>query len=232
MLKVENLCSGYGTIMILRDVSFELNQGEIVAIIGRNGVGKSTLIKSLIGLIRPKSGRVIYGDHEITRMKPYERARLGIGYVPQGHGVFPLLTVRENLKMGETINGTGTDKSLEIAYEYFPRLFERREQKAGTLSGGEQAMLSIARTLIGRPKLMMLDEPSEGIQPNLAFQIGEIVKKSSQDMGLSVIISEQHIGLIQTCAQKCYALDKGIVIGELNGDEIQDYNCIKRYLTV
>lgn len=232
MLKVENLCSGYGTIMILRDVSFELNQGEIVAIIGRNGVGKSTLIKSLIGLIRPKSGRVIYGDREITRMKPYERARLGIGYVPQGHGVFPLLTVRENLKMGETINGTGTDKSLEIAYEYFPRLFERREQKAGTLSGGEQAMLSIARTLIGRPKLMMLDEPSEGIQPNLAFQIGEIVKKSSQDMGLSVIISEQHIGLIQTCAQKCYALDKGIVIGELNGDEIQDYNCIKRYLTI
>lgn len=232
MLKVENLSSGYGTITILRDVSFEMKQGEIIAIIGRNGVGKSTLIKSLIGLIRPKSGKVLYGDRDITRMKPYERARLGIGYVPQGHGVFPLLTVRENLKMGEMINTSGKDKSLEIAYDYFPRLHERREQKAGTLSGGEQAMLSIARTLIGRPKLMMLDEPSEGIQPNLAFQIGEIVKKCSSDMGISVIISEQHIGLIQTCAQKCYALDKGIVVGELVGEEIQDYNCIKRYLTV
>lgn len=232
MLKVENLSSGYGTITILRDVSFEMKQGEIVAIIGRNGVGKSTLIKSLIGLIRPKSGKVVYGDRDITRMKPYERARLGIGYVPQGHGVFPLLTVRENLKMGEMINASGKDKSLEIAYDYFPRLHERREQKAGTLSGGEQAMLSIARTLIGRPKLMMLDEPSEGIQPNLAFQIGEIVKKCSSDMDISVIISEQHIGLIQTCAQKCYALDKGIVVGELAGEEIQDYNCIKRYLTV
>lgn len=232
MLKVENLSSGYGTITILRDISFEIGKGEIISIIGRNGVGKSTLIKTLIGLIRPKTGKVTYDGRDITRMKPYERARLGIGYVPQGHGVFPLLTVRENLKMGEMINTAGTDKSLEIAYEYFPRLHERREQKAGTLSGGEQAMLSIARTLIGRPKLMMLDEPSEGIQPNLAFQIGEIVKKCSEDMDISVIISEQHIGLIQTCAQKCYAVDKGIIVGELNGEEIQDYNCIKRYLTV
>ena len=216
----------------MRDISFEIGKGEIISIIGRNGVGKSTLIKTLIGLIRPKTGKVTYDGRDITRMKPYERARLGIGYVPQGHGVFPLLTVRENLKMGEMINTAGTDKSLEIAYEYFPRLHERREQKAGTLSGGEQAMLSIARTLIGRPKLMMLDEPSEGIQPNLAFQIGEIVKKCSEDMDISVIISEQHIGLIQTCAQKCYAVDKGIIVGELNGEEIQDYNCIKRYLTV
>ena len=232
MLKVENLSSGYGTITILRDISFEIGKGEIISIIGRNGVGKSTLIKTLIGMIRPKTGKVTYDGRDITRMKPYERARLGIGYVPQGHGVFPLLTVRENLKMGEMINTAGTDKSLEIAYEYFPRLHERREQKAGTLSGGEQAMLSIARTLIGRPKLMMLDEPSEGIQPNLAFQIGEIVKKCSEDMDISVIISEQHIGLIQTCAQKCYAVDKGIIVGELNGEEIQDYNCIKRYLTV
>jgi len=232
MLKVENLSSGYGTITILRDISFEIGKGEIISIIGRNGVGKSTLIKTLIGLNRAKTGKVTYDGRDITRMKPYERARLGIGYVPQGHGVFPLLTVRENLKMGEMINTAGTDKSLEIAYEYFPRLHERREQKAGTLSGGEQAMLSIARTLIGRPKLMMLDEPSEGIQPNLAFQIGEIVKKCSEDMDISVIISEQHIGLIQTCAQKCYAVDKGIIVGELNGDEIQDYNSIKRYLTV
>ncbi|WP_368233609.1 ABC transporter ATP-binding protein [Anaerotruncus rubiinfantis] len=232
MLRIEQLTSGYGEISIIRDISFEIRKGEIVSVIGRNGVGKSTLMKTLIGLIRNKSGKIYFEEKDITAAKAYERAQMGIGYVPQGHGVFPLLSVEENLRMGSMINRAELDKSLDIAYEYFPRLGERRTQKAGTLSGGEQAMLSIARALVGRPKLILLDEPSEGIQPNLAQQIGEIVQRCSQDMGFTIMLCEQHMGLIQQVSQRCYAIDKGTIVGTVEGEEIKDYNKIKKYLTV
>lgn len=163
MLNVEHIRSGYGSISIIRDISFELKKGEIVSIIGRNGVGKSTLMKTLTGLIESKNGKIIFDGKDVTGLSASERAQQGIGYVPQGHGVFPFLNVEENLKIGAMIHRAERDKNLAIAYAYFPRLYERRTQKAGTLSGGEQAMLSIARALIGRPKLMLLDEPSEGI---------------------------------------------------------------------
>lgn len=235
MLRVENLSSGYGTITILRDISFEMKKGDIVTIIGRNGVGKSTLIKTLIGLNKTKLGRIFFKDKDITHMKAHERARMGIGYVPQGHGVFPLLTVEENLRMG-LLNARdprdSRDKSLQMAYDYFPRLKERCSQKAGTLSGGEQAMLSIARTVIGKPSLILLDEPSEGIQPNLATQIGEIVCLCSKELNIAVILAEQHIGLIQMCSEKCCAVDKGIIVGRLTSEEAKDYNCLKKYLSV
>lgn len=232
MLKVEKLGSGYGRISIIRDISFEIKQGEIVSVIGRNGVGKSTLMKTLIGLIDSKAGSIHFNGKDITKMSAHERAQSGIGYVPQGHGVFPLLSVEENLRMGTMINRKETEKSLEIAYEYFPRLNERRTQKAGTLSGGEQAMLSIARALVGRPKLILLDEPSEGIQPNLAQQIGEIVHQCSKDMNITVLLCEQHMGLIQQASDRCYAIDKGIIVGTLEGEEIKDYNKLKKYLSV
>lgn len=232
MLRVENLSSGYGTITILRDITFEVNKGDIVTIIGRNGVGKSTLIKTIIGLNTVKHGNIFFDGKDITHMKVHERAKMGMGYVPQGHGVFPLLTVEENLKMGLLIARNAKDKSIQMAYDYFPRLNERRTQKAGTLSGGEQAMLSIARTVIGKPLLMLLDEPSEGIQPNLAVQIGEIVRLCSKELNIAVIMAEQHIGLIQMCSEKCFAVDKGIIVGRLSRDDVKDYNCIKRYLTV
>lgn len=232
MLKVNQLGSGYGRISIIRDISFEIKQGEIVSVIGRNGVGKSTLMKTLIGLIDSKTGSIYFDGKDITKMSAHDRAQAGIGYVPQGHGVFPLLSVEENLKMGTQINKKETEKSLDIAYEYFPRLNERRTQKAGTLSGGEQAMLSIARALVGRPKLILLDEPSEGIQPNLAQQIGEIVHRCSKEMNITVLLCEQHMGLIQQASDRCYAIDKGIIVGTLEGDEIKDYDKLKRYLTV
>jgi branched-chain amino acid transport system ATP-binding protein len=232
MLDIKNIIAGYGEIMILRDISFFVKKGEIVSVIGRNGVGKSTLMKTIIGSIRCTSGAINFEEKEITKTKPYERAQIGMGYVPQGHGVFPLLSVEENLKMGAGINKGEKDKRLDIAYTYFPRLDERRGQKAGTLSGGEQAMLSIARALVGRPKLMLLDEPSEGIQPNLVQQIGEIVQRCAGDMGITVILCEQHMGLIQQVAERCYAIDKGIVVGELQKDEIKDYSKLKKYLTV
>ena len=233
MLTVENLSSGYGTITILRDISFEMKKGDIVTVIGRNGVGKSTLIKTLVGLNKTKLGRIIFKGTDITHMKAHERARMGIGYVPQGHGVFPLLTVEENLKMGLLNARDPMDKSLQMAYDYFPRLKERCNQKAGTLSGGEQAMLSIARTVIGKPSLILLDEPSEGIQPNLAMQIGEIVCLCSKELNIAVILAEQHIGLIQMCSEKCCCVvDKGIIVSRLTSEEVKDYNCLKKYLSV
>ncbi|MCI9181188.1 MAG: ABC transporter ATP-binding protein [Lachnospiraceae bacterium] len=232
MLNVEHIRSGYGRISIIRDISFELKKGEIVSIIGRNGVGKSTLMKTLTGLIESKNGKIIFDGKDVTGLSASERAQQGIGYVPQGHGVFPFLNVEENLKIGAMIHRAERDKNLAIAYAYFPRLYERRTQKAGTLSGGEQAMLSIARALIGRPKLMLLDEPSEGIQPNLAQQIGEIVHQCSKDMGITVLLCEQHIGLIQQASERCYAVDKGTIVGHIRGNEVKDYHKIKQYLTV
>jgi branched-chain amino acid transport system ATP-binding protein len=232
MINIKNLKAGYGEIMILREISFTVKKGEIISVIGRNGVGKSTLMKTLIGLVQCKSGTISFNSIDITKTKPHERAQLGMGYVPQGHGVFPILSVEENLKMGAGINKQEKNKSLDIAYSYFPRLNERRFQKAGTLSGGEQAMLSIARAVIGRPTLMLLDEPSEGIQPNLVYQIGEIVQRCAKEMNITVILCEQHMGLIQLVSHRCYAIDTGIIAGELKETEIEDYAKIKKYLAV
>ncbi len=232
MLRLERITAGYGNIDIIRDISFEVETGEIVSVIGRNGVGKSTLMKTLMGLIKSKSGKIYLKGKDITTVKAHERAQTGIGYVPQGHGVFPLLSVEENLRMGAMINRDEKEKGLGIAYEYFPRLKDRCCQKAGTLSGGEQAMLSIARALIGRPTLMLLDEPSEGIQPNLAQQIGTIVQRCSKEMNLTVVLCEQHMGLIQQVSERCYAIDKGTVVANLGRDQIRNYNQIKKYLTV
>lgn len=232
MLRVEELTAGYGEISIIRGISFAVKKGEIASVIGRNGVGKSTLMKTLIGLLPSQAGSIFFEDRDITKMQAHQRAQIGIGYVPQGHGVFPLLSVEENLRMGCMINQAEKSKDLAIAYEYFPRLQERRRQKAGTLSGGEQAMLSIGRVLVGAPRLMLLDEPSEGIQPNLAQQIGDIIQRCSREMGFTVILCEQHMGLIQQAAQCCYAIDKGGIVGIIEGDDIKDYNKLKQYLTV
>ena len=147
--------------------------------------------------------------------------------------IFPRLTVKENLKMGEHINLKRNVKpDYDMIYEYFPRLYERREQLGGTMSGGEQAMLSIGRVLTGNPELMLLDEPSEGVQPNIVNQIGEIVKKINKDLGLTVLMVEQHLGLIQQVSQRGYAMDKGTIVASLSGDDIQNYEQLQTYLSV
>jgi len=157
---------------------------------------------------------------------------MGIGYAPQGHGVFPRLTVEENLKIGTTININEKEKDLNIEYEYFPRLKERKKQMAGTLSGGEQAMLSIGRALVGKPYLLLLDELSEGIQPNVIHQIGEIALKCARELQLTVLFNEQHMGLIQQIADRSYAMDKGVIVGNLTREELRDYDIVQKYLTV
>ncbi|MCR5754705.1 MAG: ABC transporter ATP-binding protein [Acetatifactor sp.] len=233
MLKTKNLVSGYGKVPILHGVDFEINEGEIVSIIGRNGVGKSTFMKTIIGLNSSMSGEIEYSGEIINKKKPFERAWLGMGYVPQGHMVFPNLTVLENLEMGEQISKNGSSESnYDFIYEYFPILRERRTQKAGTMSGGQQAMLSIARVLTGNPKIILLDEPTEGVQPNIVDAIGEIILKINKELGITILLVEQHLGLIQSVSQRGFAMDKGVIVERLSREQIHDYEYIKKFLAI
>lgn len=233
MLKVNDLCSGYGKVQILNGASIEVGKGEIVSIIGRNGVGKSTFVKTLIGILPVKSGTILFRDGcDISKWPAYKRAVSGIAYVPQGHGVFPDLTVQENLKIGALINKKEREEAYDRIYDYFPRLAERRSQKAGTMSGGEQAMLSIGRVLVNKPEIIFLDEPSEGVQPNIVYKMGEIIEQISSDLGLTVLMIEQHLGLIQQVSQRAYVMDKGMIIADLTKEQIADDSYVSHFLSV
>lgn len=232
LLATEDVFSGYGKVDIVRKITIGVNEGEIVSIIGRNGVGKSTFVKTVMGLLKIHQGKITFQEQDVTKSKANERARKGIGYVPQGHGVFPTLTVEENLLMGSLINKKKQNTDLDLIYSYFPKLKERKKQKAGTLSGGEQAALAIGRALVGNPDLLILDEPSEGIQPSIIHQITELIQKINREMGITVLFVEQHMGMIQQLSHRCYAMDKGVIVGEVSGDALQNYETLKSYLTV
>lgn len=232
MLSVSGLKSGYGKVQIVDDVSINVNKGEIVAIIGRNGVGKSTFIKTLIGILPTFSGNIEYEGKDISKWHDYKRARAGMGYVPQGHGIFPQLTVEENLRVGAMVNLKKKENNYQRIYNYFPRIEERRSQKAGTMSGGEQAMLSIGRVLVNTPDLILLDEPSEGVQPNIVSKIGDIIKQIRDDLGLTVLLVEQNMELIQQVSDRGYVMDKGKIIADLTKEQINDDSVIKKYLSV
>lgn len=231
MLKIQKFTTGYNKITIVRDISIVIEKGKIISIIGRNGVGKSTLMKGVMGLLPVMSGAIYFEGKNITNLNTHQRANIGMGYVPQGHGVFPTLTVEENLRMGEAINSKQKNNKYETIYNYFPILKERLRQKAGTLSGGERAQLSIGRALIGNPELLILDEPSEGIQPNIISSIGEIIEQINKELGLTVLLVEQHIGLIKRLADISYAIDNGRIIGEHKTAELTP-EMIQKYLSV
>jgi urea ABC transporter ATP-binding protein UrtE len=231
-LVVENVTAGYGPIIVLRGISLAVEHGEILGVLGRNGMGKTTLIRCLAGLIAPRAGTIALDGQDITRLAPHERARRGIATVVQGRGIFPRLTVRENLEMGRIAGGhVKRDRSEEVL-SYFPHLSERLGQGAGTLSGGEQQMLAIGRALMTDPKVMLLDEPSEGIMPILVQQIGTIVQQINREAGVTVIIVEQDVPVVFAMTNRCIILEKGRIVAQGSREEVSRSEVMKEYLAI
>ena len=230
-LEISNLNAGYDGTPILRDVEFTVDDGEIVGIVGRNGVGKTTLLKSIMGLLEPETGRIQYNGEELTGTSPDEHAKRSIGYVPQGRDVFPDLTVKENLLVGESV-GVDDETRYEQVYDYFPILEERAGQDAGTMSGGQQQMLAIARALVGDPDLLLVDEPSEGVQPSIVQSITEDLKQINDEFGTTILFVEQNLSVIQGLAERCYAIDHGTIVDEITGDDVSERDQLEEYLVV
>ena len=231
LLTVRDLHSGYGAGDILQGVDLDVASGEIVAVVGRNGVGKTTLMKTIVGLVARRSGEIRLSGDDISGRRPEDRARVGLGYVPQGKMIFSHLTVEENLRMGERINAA-KPSDWNLVFEYFPILKARLAQKGGTLSGGEQQALAIARALVGQPDILLLDEPSESIQPSIIIEIGEILQRLNRETEATVVLVEQNVGLIGAVAQRGYVLDKGRVTTELSRAELNDRQLMVQHLSV
>ena len=214
MLKVENLNAGYGPVNILWDVAFDMNDGEVVAILGSNGAGKTTMVRAITGMIRPTSGSVIFNGEELCKKSSREILDKGIVQVPEGRQLFTEMTVLENLQMGAFNKETKAhfQENLERCYKWFPKLEERAKQAAGTLSGGEQQMVAVARALIGMPKLLILDEPSLGLAPNIVDDILNVAKTLATESGVSVLLVEQDITKALATADRGYVIENGHVL--------------------
>jgi branched-chain amino acid transport system ATP-binding protein len=235
MLALSDIHTYYGKSHILHGISLEVQPGEVVGLLGRNGVGKSTTLKTVMGLVQPSQGRVTFEGRDITGLPPYRVAHLGIAWVPEDRRVFRLLSVIENLRTGLDRPGLGEarrTKLLDKVFESFPILQERRNQAGGTLSGGEQQMLAIARAMMLEPKIILLDEPTEGLMPRMVAQIREIIGRLHQE-GVAILLVEQNVGLtLQTCS-RCYIMEKGIVRHHAASPELSaDPSVIHQYLGV
>jgi len=228
VLEVSGLWANYGATPILQGVDMTINKGEIVGLIGRNGVGKTTTMRCLIGLLRATSGWIRLNGEDVTALPSDALARLGIGYIPQGREVFPRMTVAENLEVGKLIGGPRGLKQPDLVYQYFPRLKERRNQVAGTMSGGEQQQLAIGRVLIGNPSLMLLDEPSEGVQPNIVQMICDALKSIRKELGTTILFVEQNLDTILAISERCYVMEKGRIVagiepGRVTADSVRSH---------
>ena len=227
MLKIDDIHVYYGAIHAIKGVSFEVGEGEIVALIGANGAGKSTILKTVSGLMHPRSGSISFMDENISHMDAYKLLRHGLAHVPEGRRIFLQMTVQENLEMGAYIKKDVSKADLDQVFEYFPRLKERRKQVAGTLSGGEQQMLAMSRALMSHPKLMMLDEPSMGLAPILVDQIFDIVKKLHED-GTTILLVEQNASKALEIADRAYVLETGKVTLSGTGAELAQSDEVKK----
>lgn len=232
MLKIDALTSAYGSAQILNGINLEVEKGEVLALLGRNGVGKTTLLKTVMTIVAPTGGRVHLDDREITASRTHEIAKAGIGYVPQGRGIFDKLTVEENLRMGLRANASSSAEIPDFLFERFPILNERRQQIAGTMSGGQKQQLAISRALCGDPKMLLLDEPSEGIQPNIVHDIGLFIRELAQARGICVLLVEQNLGLVKTASDRFAIMVKGEVVHHGAPGELDDEELLQRYLSV
>lgn len=216
LLDIKGLSSGYGRIPVLHGVETHVAENEILGILGNNGMGKSTLLKTLMGVISATAGTILYSGQDITRLKPGVRAQYGLGYVPQGRGIFPNLSVLDNLRMGVVGHGIDEEDAIRNIILEFPRLDSLLDRSGGTLSGGEQQILALARCLISDPDLILLDEPTEGIQPSIVDEIGEILQTLNRKKGLTIILVEQNMEFITELSTRIKIMEKGSFISEID----------------
>jgi branched-chain amino acid transport system ATP-binding protein len=231
LLKVRNIETYYGPIMAIRGVSLDVEPGSIVTVLGANGAGKTTILKTISGVMDPQKGSVAFAGAEIQKTNPDQVVRLGISHVPEGREVFPFLTVRENLAMGAytRADADGVRQDLEMVFGYFPVLQARAAQRAGSLSGGEQQMLAISRALMARPKLMLLDEPSLGLSPKLVKEIFEIVQRVNREQGTTILLVEQNANVALHVADFGYVLEVGRIVMADTGQRLLEKEDIKEF---
>ena len=228
ILKVDNINVYYGAIHAIKGVSLEVNEGEIVTLIGANGAGKSTTLKAISNLLHPKTGSIEFFGEKLAHIPPHKIVEKGLAHVPEGRRIFLHMTVQENLDMGAyTQNGKTFDEDLEMVYEQFPRLKERRKQIAGTLSGGEQQMLAMGRALMSRPKLLMLDEPSMGLAPILVEQIFDIIKDLHKK-GTTILLVEQNAQMALSVADRAYVMETGKITLSGTGKELAASDSVRK----
>jgi branched-chain amino acid transport system ATP-binding protein len=232
MLNVQGLRTGYGRIPILNGVSFAVNEGEFIGILGHNGMGKTTLLKALMGFLPATGGHVRLDGKDVTAAEPFQRARLGLGYVPQGREIFPRLTVYDNLRMGCSKQADAEQDTIAEVLEEFPRLKRLLDRSGGALSGGEQQLLAIARCLCGKPRLVLLDEPTEGIQPSIIDEIIEVLQRLRDYSGLTTILVEQNLDFIAALSKRILIIQKGTITREVRPDDLGDPSLVGEFIGI
>ena len=231
MLEIDHLNSFYGGSHILHDLSFNVEKGTILAVIGRNGVGKTTLLKTIIGLTDSSTGSIKLNGEEIVDTPTFRRARMGIGYAPQGREIIPDFTIRENILMGGFARRNGSSRIPDVVPELFPYLMKNLDRPGGLLSGGQQQQLAIARALASEPSLLLLDEPTEGIQPNIVEQIEETIQSLNQKLGLTIILVEQNLAFARSAAHAFVMMEKGQVVASGDTDALTD-EVVAKHMTI
>ena len=230
LLEVKGLSAGYGRVPVLHGVDFTVGDGEIVGVLGHNGMGKTTLLKTIMGLVPATGGVIGYAGLDLTRERASERARIGLGYVPQGRGIFPNLTVRDNVRMGLAAHGAADEEeSVRRILNDFPRLEPLLDREGGALSGGEQQLLAIARCLISEPELILLDEPTEGIQPSIVDAIIDLLRNLTRERGVTLVMVEQNLDFITELSDRVLLLQKGVITGEVKGADAADPVLIEEF---
>ena len=230
MLDARSLVSGYGRMPILHDLDLSVADGEYIGILGHNGMGKTTLLRTLVGHIKPMSGTISFDGQDITTLAPHRRARLRIGYVPQGREIFPALTVRENLLMGALAGSGGKARIVEEVLEDFPRLRPLLDRNGRALSGGEQQLLAMARCLCGRPRVMLLDEPTEGIQPSIIDEIADLLNALRGRMDLSIVLVEQNLDFIKALSDRVLLMHRGEITQTITPAELDDPEIVNEFV--
>lgn len=230
-LKVSGLEFSYGEVKVLYGLDMEVSANSISCVMGRNGVGKTTFLRNLVGLEKPSAGTVIMEGNDLSSAPAYERASRGIGYVPQGRQIFPLLTVEENLSVALEAAHAESQAIPDEVYDTFPVLHQMRSRRGGDLSGGQQQQLAIARALVTQPKLLVLDEPTEGIQPNVITQIGEVITRLTEEKGMTILLVEQYADFVRKFAHTFHVMNRGSFIDHGNTSELDD-NLVRKHLSV